>query len=400
MEDRWQAFNDLYTTVDPLKSGILDQNIFTVKDVLSIKGIVNTAGNPDWEKTHLPAERTAKSIETLLENGAKLFGRTHTDELMYSLNGENYHYGTPINPKASTRIPGGSSSGSAVAVSAGVVDFALGTDTGGSVRIPSSYCGVYGLRPTHNSIDMEEIIPLAESFDTLGIMTSSIDKLIDVTKVLTRQQSTNKSPFKHVIFPTEVWEMIDEEIKDSLHSSSQLLINHLSTTDRKITTDGLEKWMDTFRTIQGYEIWRNHGKWITEVNPRFGPGIMERFLWTQTIEKQKFNQAKRVRDKIKENMIQMLSTDTIIALPTSPAIAPLLNTSGEALQNHRKKLLMMTSIAGLSGLPQVSLPLHQHKGAPIGYSLIAGPNQDVKLLEFVKKILIQNSSVNQELVGG
>ena len=134
-----------------------------VKDVYEIAGHRTGNGNPVWLETHPAAEQTASSVQRLLDAGARMVGKTHTDELAYSLNGENRHYGTPTNAKAPGRIPGGSSSGSAAAVSGGLVDFALGTDCGGSVRLPSSYCGIYGIRTSHGLIPADGIIPLAAS---------------------------------------------------------------------------------------------------------------------------------------------------------------------------------------------------------------------------------------------
>lgn len=157
---------------------------FTVKDVFAVAGHRSSAGNPDWLRTHEPAADHAPAVRRLLEAGADLRGAAHTDELMYSLGGENYHYGTPVNPHGQDRIPGGSSSGSAVAVAAGSVDFALGTDTGGSVRVPSSYCGVFGFRPTHGAVPLEGVIPLAPGFDTVGWIAGSAELLFKVGRVL------------------------------------------------------------------------------------------------------------------------------------------------------------------------------------------------------------------------
>ena len=141
---------------------------FAVKDVFDIAGHRTGNGNPVWLETHPPATRTASAVERVLAAGASMVGKTHTDELAYSLNGENVHYGTPINPRSPGRIPGGSSSGSAVAVAGSLVDFALGSDCGGSVRLPASYCGIYGIRTTHGLVPADGVVDLAKSFDTVG----------------------------------------------------------------------------------------------------------------------------------------------------------------------------------------------------------------------------------------
>lgn len=135
-------------------------------------GYVTGFGNPDWARTHPPAKTTAPTVLALLRAGATSVGKTVMDEMAYSINGENAHYGTPKNPCASDRIPGGSSSGSAVAVGANLVDFSLGTDTGGSVRVPAAFCKIHGFRPSHGVVSVDGVIPMAQSFDTVGNDTS------------------------------------------------------------------------------------------------------------------------------------------------------------------------------------------------------------------------------------
>lgn len=202
-----------------MQSGPLSGLSFAVKDVFDIKGNTSGAGNPDWLRTHPPAESTAPALLALLQRGAALEGTTQTDELMYSLNGENAHYGTPINPVAPDRIPGGSSSGSAVAAAAGLVDFAIGTDTGGSIRIPSSYCGLYGFRPTHGAVSTEGLIPLAHSFDTVGWMSRDVNILLKTGCVLLKKTSQLLKTQQHF-----------RPISETMYSTRLTLIFHLSPT--------------------------------------------------------------------------------------------------------------------------------------------------------------------------
>ena len=155
-----------------------------------IAGYRTGFGNPDWIRTHNEEIATATVIDTLLDAGADMLGRTLTDELAYSLSGENFHYGTPINSAAPDRIPGGSSNGSAAAVAGRVVDFALGTDCGGSVRLPASYCGIMGLRPTHNRITTKGVIPFAPSFDVVGWFASDAKICEQIGTVLFDEPTT------------------------------------------------------------------------------------------------------------------------------------------------------------------------------------------------------------------
>ena len=168
----------------PLGSGRLSGLSFAVKDLFDVAGAATTYGNPDWASTHAPAVATAPVVTTLLQAGARMVGKTKTMELAYGLTGENVWQGTPINPRAPDRFPGGSSCGSAAAVAAGLADFAIGSDTGGSVRIPASYCGLFGIRPTFGAISLAGACPLAPSFDTCGWFARGAALLAGIGDVL------------------------------------------------------------------------------------------------------------------------------------------------------------------------------------------------------------------------
>ena len=149
-------------------TGTLAGLTFAVKDLIDVAGIPTGGGNPDWERSHPVPSRHAWIVERLLQAGASVIGKTATDEVSLGILGENAFTGTPLNPAAPDRVPGGSSSGSASVVAAGVCDFALGTDTGGSVRVPASFCGLFGIRPTHGRVDFTGVLPQAPGSDTVG----------------------------------------------------------------------------------------------------------------------------------------------------------------------------------------------------------------------------------------
>lgn len=387
MNDKWNAFVNKELNIEPTGSGRLNGLMFAVKDVFEIQGYTSKAGNPDWLRTHSHANKNAPIIDRLLENGAILKGTTHTDELMYSLNGENFHFGTPVNPKAPDRIPGGSSSGSAVAVSSGLVDFALGTDTGGSVRIPSSYCGIYGFRPTHGVVPIEGVIPLAKSFDTVGWMARDPKLLLDVGHILIDGQST-KGCFNSVFIGEDAWAVLDIENKEALLTFIPTLEEITDHTEWiEISEAGLSGWSNTFRIIQGLEIWREHGEWIRKENPKFGPGIAERFQWTSTLKKSENIPKYELRKKIRQSLSNLLGEEGLLVIPTAPGAAPLLNFHGEKAEQYRAKTMQLSCIAGLAGLPQITLPLVEVSGLPIGLSFIANHFQDLKLLQWANEFL-------------
>src|SRR3954454_4283402 len=157
---------------------------FAVKDLIDVAGHRTGCGNPTWLAAHPPATVSAVCVEQLLAAGAQCEGKTITDEFAFSLLGENFHYGTPLNPTAPDRVPGGSSNGSASAVACGIVDFALGTDTGGSVRVPASNCGICGWRPSHGLISVAGVMPFSPTFDTVGVFTRSAELLQRTAAVL------------------------------------------------------------------------------------------------------------------------------------------------------------------------------------------------------------------------
>ncbi|NOU67696.1 amidase [Paenibacillus sp. LMG 31461] len=387
MENEYGAFVTRETQLEPTGIGVLKGKTFAVKDVFAIKGHVSGAGNPDWLRTHSPAERTSRSIAQLLQAGAQMTGITNTDELMFSLSGENIHYGTPVNPRSPDCLPGGSSSGSAVAVAAGLVDFALGTDTAGSVRIPASYCGIYGFRPTQGIVSTEGVIPLAQSFDTVGWFANDAKTMLHAGEALI-ETSGSETTFQRVIFPEEAWALASPRFEGLPEAWIQGIEEMgLQCEWKRISANGITEWMNTFRVIQGCEIWQNHGDWIEQEQPDFAPDIRGRFEWAkqQALGDREANLRKR--DDIQAAMEKLLSDDGLLIIPTAPGEAPKKGMSENELSHVRLSTLQLTCIAGLSGLPQLHIPLESSRGFSIGLSVIAGKNQDVKLLKWVNEFV-------------
>ena len=353
-----------------------------VKDVFDIAGHRTGNGNPVWRETHPPAQTTASTVQRVLDAGARMVGKTHTDELAYSLNGENMHYGTPVNPNAPGRIPGGSSSGSAAAVAGGLVDFALGTDCGGSVRLPASYCGVYGIRTSHGLVPTDGIVPLAPGFDTVGWFARDATAMLRVGDVLLPEASAFVP--KRLLIAADSFALVGASINDTLRAGLAMVKAAFSTVEEiNVYTGDLSEWPAAFRVLQGREIRENHGAWVDKHRPQFGPGIRERFAWTATIDPAEVASAKPVREKVAQHMDALLGDDALLVLPTAPGIAPMLNTPTEELEAFRARAFALLAIAGLARLSQISLPVGISEGCPIGLSLIAPRNRDRALLEWV-----------------
>lgn len=366
-------------------SGPLKGLSFGVKDIYDIAGYRTGFGSPDWLKTHEPAPRTAPVVAALLAAGADMAGKTQTDELTYSLNGENAHYGTPQNVNAPGRIPGGSSSGSAAAVAGGLVDFALGSDTGGSVRAPASFCGVYGIRPTHGRVSLEGACPLAKSFDTAGWFARDAALLERVGRVLLGDaQFPAQGP---VLLAEDAFALLDSAARAALQpalarATAVLGAPHTVT----VSAEGLPQWFQAFRILQGAEIHAQLGEWVARVKPKLGPGVKERIEWTATIKPEEVAQAQAMRDAARARMDTLLADNAVLLLPTVPDIAPLLNTPPAQLDDFRAKAMSLLCIAGLAGLPQVTLPLATLNGCPLGLSLVAGRGNDALLLALARRI--------------
>lgn len=362
---------------------LLSGKRLAVKDLFHIAGLPTTAGNPDWAASHDIANETASAVSLLCHVGATLAGKTITDELAYSLNGQNIHYGTPINPVTPDRLPGGSSSGSATAVSAGLADIGLGTDTGGSIRVPASYNGLFGLRPTHGLVKADGLVALAPGFDTVGVLTKDLETLAASMQCLLadKQQVSLNSPklcsLNNAIDRAEH----GDQIKQWLSVSN---IEQCSADETALESLSLS---EAFRVLQGYEIWQQHGEWITRHSPVFASDIAERFSACAKITTQEVEEARIVQQRVKQWAEHTITADAIAVLPTTPGCAPLLSTPAAALGEYRKQLLNLTAIAGLAGLPQLHLPLFSLSGAPCGLSLIGPANSDLALIALAQTLL-------------
>ncbi len=377
--------------VGPTDSGPLDGMTFAVKDLIDIAGYTTGGGNPDWRATHAPATMMAPAPAALLAAGATLVGKSITDELAFSLEGANAHYGTPVNPAAPDRLPGGSSSGSAVAVAAGLCDTALGTDTGGSVRIPASFCGIYGIRPTHGRVSTEGVISFGRSFDTVGWFARDAATLRQVGSVLLEPR--RNLPIERLVMATDILGLAAPEVAEAVGAatSSWQVGSEIELLDGE--NDDI---LEAFRVIQGAEIWQSLGEWITRVRPRFGASVAERFASTKAITADAVARWQPFRAAFRDRLAALLPPGVAVVFPTSPIVAPPQSISKEELDAFYAKSLMVNAIAGLAGLPQVSLPLAEADGLPVGISILGGRGQDEALLDLASLL----SSVQSVHVGG
>lgn len=381
MEDIANAFIDTFT-LEESTAGPLAGLTFGAKDLFDVAGRIAGCGNPEWARTHQPATEHAPAVAQLLEAGARLVGMTHTDELAYSLMGVNVHYGTPLNTADPRRVPGGSSSGSAAAVAAGMVDFGLGSDTGGSVRLPASFCGVWGIRTTFGLISLDGAMPFTHSFDTVGWFARSADVMARVAEAFACPDASAPT---RLLLPVDVWARASADTVAALAPTLAALEADMGpATPIILSPEGLENWREIFRVCQASEIWDVHGEWVSANTPDFGPGIKERFEIASKITPSEFEAAFERKVEIQAQIREIMTPETVLVMPTSPGPAPLRAEPEDALNDFRMRAFEMLCTAGLAGLPQLSVPAGTVDQGPVGLSLLGAPGQDRQLIKLAE----------------
>ena len=387
IDDHLNAFcTDTDAYLEGAAGGPLSGLTFAAKDIFDIAGYVTGGGNPDWKATHAAAERTAWVVSVLVAAGATMVGKTITDEITRGIFGENAHYGTPVNPRAPGRVPGGSSSGSASAVAGGLVDFALGSDTGGSVRVPSSFCGLYGLRPTQGRIPLDGLLVQAPSYDTIGWFTRDPDLFARVASILLQSEIPEAWP-RHLVIAEDAFDMADQAVQGALRPAVDRIASLIGNCRiQRLTPARLSAWSSQQQILQSREAWETARDWIDRVNPRFSFEVAERYRFASNITPAEVEMARRSREAIIERMTSVLANDVVVCLPTTPTPAPLRGQRLSSRDVLRPRISALTCIAGTTGTPQINLPLAEIDGLPVGLSLLAARGSDEMLIAFGREL--------------
>jgi amidase len=373
--------HDLKVPLQGVSNGPLAGLTAAVKDMYAIAGERAGGGNPDWLAQATQAKANCSAVQKLLDAGATIVGKTICDEFFYSVAGMNAHYGTPTNIRAPGRIPGGSSSGSAAAVAAGACDFALGSDTGGSVRIPASLCGLYGIRTSHGRIATDGLMDMAPSFDTIGWFAAGAGVFRKVGGVLLAGE-TAAARIEHLLIAVDAFEQADEPVAALLRDALDAMGGALPKPHHMRTApDGFDPWRDAVRIIQAYEIWQVYGRFVEEKHPRFGPGVAERMQAASKIAAAELDAARKVHTAAREHIRARIRPGTIVAMPSAPCIAPRIDDTAAQFDTYRTRVMRLTCTAGLGGLPQVSIPAGTVSGCPVGLSFIGWAGGDEALLD-------------------
>ena len=387
VRDTLNAFVPGDDTWHPGGDGPLAGLTFASKDIFDVAGKVTGGGNPAWASTHPPAEANAWVVRQLLDAGAELAGKTITDELTRGIFGENVHYGTPVNPRAPGRVPGGSSSGSASAVAGELVDFALGSDTGGSVRVPASFCGLYGLRPTHGRIPRGGMLLQAPSYDTIGWFARDPDTFQRVGRVLLASDAEPPLP-SQLLIAEDAFELAEPETRSALNAVVENLGPMFqSVTTLRLSPTSLTDWSNRQQILQSREAWEAVREWIDRVNPAFSFEVSDRYVTARAVTDEQVAAAQLGREDIVARMNEVFQGgNKVMCLPTTISPAPLKGQPFSQRHEMRLRNSALTSIAGNTGRPQISLPLAQVDGLPVGLSLMGDRGADEVLIALAKKL--------------
>ncbi|KTD36795.1 glutamyl-tRNA(Gln) amidotransferase subunit A [Legionella nautarum] len=387
--------------ISPTKSGILDGLTFGVKDNIDVAGYKTAYGSPAWRDCHPVAVCHAVCVEQILAAGATCNGKHATDELTFSLDGENHFYGTPVNPKAPDRIPGGSSNGSASAVACGLADFSIATDNGGSIRVPSNNCGVFGMRPSHDVVSTQGVAPFAPSTDTVGIIARSSKILSMASSVLLSHDLPKYTGVGNVYILKDVFDMVDPEVKSTLENTMQDITNDIFSSSveeiklKDIVGGGnlsdLSSWFDQiFRVVQWGEIWGSLGSWVENDKPELGPRTKVTLSNAKALDRTLIGNARYLREKCFTKLEEFLSPTDIIIMPTTPGLPPLKGSIGADMMKdstYYPHTSAITSFAGVAQLPQASIPAAETaEGIPVGLSILARNREDTFLLGVVEHL--------------
>jgi amidase len=360
--------------------GPLDGLTFAAKDLFDVAGVPTGGGNHDWPTGRPVPSRHAWAVQTLLDAGATLIGKTITDEVSLGILGENAFDGTPINVRAPGRVPGGSSSGSAAAVAAGLCDTALGTDTGGSVRVPASFCGLYGIRPTHGRIDVAGMLPQAPSSDTTGWFARDAGTFAKVSSVMLGETIPSMLPTRLVI-AVDAFGFADTNVAAALRPMVERLAAVIgSSREEVMAPPGLSVWARAQRTLQPVEAYNTFKTWLDERNPRFAFSVARGLVMGSMIPEGERAWANLMRQEARGRMAWLLPPGTILCLPTTPFPAPPRGEKLSVLDPLRDRITCLCAQGGLAGHPQVSLPGATVDGLPVGLSIIGPRGSDATLV--------------------
>jgi amidase len=372
------------TVGDPLYQGAFDGPLVglrvAVKDVFAVRGYRIGAGNPTWLRDAARERQHAPAVLDLLKAGASVRGLARTDELAYSIAGANPHYGTPANGAVPGALPGGSSSGPATAVATGQADVGLASDTAGSIRVPASYQGLWGLRTTHGLVPRQGMVPLAPSFDTVGWLARD-GATLDAVATWCLEDDAPPLPARRLV-PAEVLRLVEPATREAFEAWAGGAVE-------EVEVGPLDEWFEAFRVVQAAEAWRAHGAWVTAHPEAVGPGVRERFAVASEVTAEQEAVARAEVERLARVVLAIVD-DAVLVLPTTPGPAPARTASAAELDQVRAATLRMTAPAGIGGLPALTFPALTFPSAlgpaPVGVCLVGPRGSDLSLVRHARSL--------------
>jgi amidase len=355
-------------------SGTLKGATVAVKDLYEVKGFAVGAGVPAYLAESPIASGTATAVQQLLDAGASVQGIAQTDEFAYSVAGRNVHYGTPPNGAVPGAIPGGSSSGPASAVATGQATIGLGTDTGGSIRVPASFQGLWGLRTTHGAVSRSGLLPLAPSFDTVGWLTRDADALSRAAAV-TLDIEAQEAVTPDYVYSPALLELCTPSVRAAFRVEAE-----------PVDLGDLDELFEAFRMTQAVEAWQSDGEWVTAHPGALGDDIAARFAFARGITEAQGLAAAAAFGAARARLDDILG-ERVLLLPSASAAAPSTTASTEHLEAFRMSTLRLTCIAGLTGRPGLSVPAYVTPDGPVGLCLVGPRYSDLALIELGRELI-------------
>lgn len=367
--------------------GVLSDKTVAVKDLVDYAGHKVSFGLARWRDTHEASRETSPILTGLLEAGSSIAGFTKLDQLAYSLIGNVCEGTPPLNSLYPDRFTGGSSSGPAAAVAAGLADIGLGTDTAGSIRVPAASCGLFGLRPTYGAISVSGVRPWAPSFDVVGVLATNPDPIDAAFSVLSSAPVPTGNDVQEVRVPTRASvSLVGDDTVDSMYSIADALSAVYAC--RVIQCD-LSEFInpdigDLFARLQGREIWSEHSQWISENKRYLADDVRARLERAERLsmssDKEKAED-KALREKYRKDFHGFYNASSILVLPVLTDLAPLRTTSADELLEFRTKSFQLTAPSSLTGCPQLVVPARNESASKvIGVGLLGQHNNEATLL--------------------
>ena len=368
-------------------SGSLSGKTFVAKDLLAVAGHASSFGNARWRETHTASEATSPIITKLLAEGADLVGMAKLDQLAGSLVGNIGEGTAPLNSLYPDRFTGGSSSGSASAVAGELVDFAIGTDTAGSVRVPAAACGLYGLRPTYHSIKNEGVLPWAASFDVVGILSKDLGLVRDVYKVL-RSEASELTTITQILLPIDCLELVSVETAAAVTKTAQDLAEKHGIELKEVNFAHFmgDSARNLFSRIAGRENWQAHGEWIKANHQYLAPDLYNRMEIAQQVSagpEEKVSADSQERENYTKAVSKIITSHSVLIAPIMYDLSPLRTANPDELQNYRKNTLILNVVSGLAGLPEIVMPVVGVNNLTYGVGVIGSKNADLTMLDFL-----------------